>query len=189
ITAIAGTAGVGKTALAVHWGRRVADRYPDGQLYVNLRGYGAEQPRRPVDALAVLLRGLGLPPDEIPVDADHAGARYRSMLDGKRFLVLLDNARSADQVRPLLPAGPGCLALITSRDRLTGLIAADGARRLHVDALSTEDALDLLRRIVGPVRVAAEPHAAHELAELCCRLPLALRIAAANLLDLPDRRI
>jgi len=189
ITAIAGTAGVGKTALAVHWGRRIAGRYPEGQLYVNLRGYDPERPLRPVEALAALLRNLGMPAEQIPVDVDHAGAMYRSLLDGKRFLVLLDNARSVDQVRPLLPASPGCLTLITSRDRLTGLVAADGARRLSLDVLSTDDALDLLRRIIGAARVADEPQAALALTELCCGLPLALRIAAANLLDDPIRRI
>src|SRR5262245_26715543 len=125
IPAIAGTAGVGKTALAVRWAHRVRDRFTDGQLYVNLRGHASGPPMRPIDALSRFLHALGVPPEQIPSDVDEAGALYRSRLAGKRVLVLLDNATDADQVRLLLPGSPGCLALVTSRERLTGLVARD----------------------------------------------------------------
>jgi tetratricopeptide (TPR) repeat protein/DNA-binding SARP family transcriptional activator len=189
ISAIAGTAGVGKTALAVRWGHRVSDRFPDGQLYVDLRGYARGEPVRPLDALTQFLRSLGEPAGEIPVEESAAAARYRSSLAGRRVLVLLDNAADAGQVRPLLPASPGCLVLITSRHRLSDLVARDGARRLSLDVLDVDEAQLLLVRILGGERVAAEPDAAAELARMCSYLPLALRIAAATLLDHPARRI
>src|SRR6185369_9127185 len=118
ISAIGGTAGVGKTALAVHWARRMRDRFPDGQLYVNLRGYDRDRPMATADALAAFLRALGLPPEEIPADSDERASLFRSRLDGRRVLVLLDNASSVEQVRDLLPGGPTCFALVTSRDSL-----------------------------------------------------------------------
>jgi DNA-binding SARP family transcriptional activator/tetratricopeptide (TPR) repeat protein len=189
ITTITGTAGAGKTALAVHWGHRSAHRFPDGQLYVNLRGFDASRPLRPVDALAQLLRALGQPSDRIPVDPQEASGLYRSLLADRRMLVLLDNAGTIDQVRPLLPSGAGSFALITSRNRLSGLLARDGARRLDLDVLPATDALELLIRIVGRDRVAAEPEAAADLAAACGHLPLALRIAAANLADQPGKPI
>jgi DNA-binding SARP family transcriptional activator len=185
ISAIAGTAGVGKTALAVHWAHEVRDRFPDGQLYVNLRGYADQPPVRPIEALARFLRTLGVAPEQIPSDVDEAGGLYRSMLAGKRLLVLLDNARTADQVRPLLPGRAGCLALVTSRDRLAGLVARNGASVLDLDVLSADEAGLLLTRLLGAERVQAEPAAAILLARLCGRLPLALRIAAANLAGRP----
>jgi Cdc6-like AAA superfamily ATPase len=124
ISAIAGTAGVGKTALAVNWAHRVADWFPDGQLYLNLRGYAdGATPLRPLDALATLLRSLGTPPGQIPTEEDQAAALYRTRLAERRTLIVLDNARSGEQVRPLLPGAPGCLVLLTSRDRLTSLVA------------------------------------------------------------------
>jgi tetratricopeptide (TPR) repeat protein len=177
ISAIGGTAGVGKTALAVHWAHRVASRFPDGQLYLNLRGYDPSEPVSAADALAVLLRSLGLAGADIPADQDERAAKYRSLLAGRRALLLLDNASGAEQVRPLLPATPGCLTLVTSRDSLAGLVARDGARRLDLDLLPPAAAVELLRTLVGD-RVDAEPAAAMELAERCSRLPLALRIAA-----------
>ena len=177
ISAIGGTAGVGKTALAVHWAHQVAHRFPDGQLYVNLRGYDPGQPVPAADALAAFLRSLGVPGQDIPPEADERAARYRSLLAGKQVLIVLDNAGSADQVRPLLPGAPTCTVLVTSRDALAGLVARDGAARLDLDLLPEEGAVALLRMLIGP-RADAEPDAAAELADQCCRLPLALRVAA-----------
>jgi tetratricopeptide (TPR) repeat protein len=186
ITAIRGTAGVGKTALAVHWAHRVADRFPDGQLYVNLRGYDPEQPMRPTDALARFLIALGVGERDIPVDSDERAARYRSELAGRRLLIVLDNAGSVAQVRPLLPGSGSSTVVVTSRDSLAGLVAVHGAHQVDLDLLPTDEALDLLRRLIGP-RVAAEPEAAATLAEQCARLPLALRVAAMLATSQPDR--
>ncbi len=189
ISAIAGTAGVGKTALAVHWAHRVADRFPDGQLYLDLQGFAPSQPVDPTQALGRLLNGLGVPSDQVPVEQEAAAALYRSLLARGRLLLVLDNAREAAQVRPLLPGSPGCLVVVTSRDRLTGLVATDGARRLTLDVLVPAEAVALLGRVLGAERVAAEPEAAAELAEVCAFLPLALRIAAADLIGQPGRPI
>jgi tetratricopeptide (TPR) repeat protein len=189
ITAIAGTAGVGKTALAVHWAHRVVERFPDGQLYVNLRGYATGAPLRPIEALSMLLRSMGMPPDQIPVVETEASARYRSLLADRRVLVVLDNARSAHQVRPLLPGSPGCLALVTSRDRLAGLVARDGAQRIVLDVLAASEAQALLTRLLGRERVETEPEAVDDLARACAYLPLALRIAAAILDEPPYHRV
>ena len=177
ISAIGGTAGVGKTALAVHWAHQMAARFADGQLYVNLRGYDPGQPVPAADALAGFLRSLGVPGPDIPPEADQRAARYRSLLAGQQMLILLDNAGSADQVRPLLPGSPACTVLVTSRDALAGLVARDGATRLDLDVLPLEEAVALLRTLIG-ARVDAEPEAAVELAAQCARLPLALRVAA-----------
>ncbi len=178
ISAIDGTAGVGKTALAIHWAHQVADRFIDGQLHVNLRGYGAAQALDPLDALQRFLRALGTAPEQVPSDVDEAAAMYRSQLAGRGMLILLDNAASASQVRPLLPGSPGCLALVTSRSRLPGLVSLDGARRITIDPLAEPEAVHLLRKILGHHRVDAEPIAAAEIAAYCAFLPLALRIAA-----------
>jgi DNA-binding SARP family transcriptional activator/Tfp pilus assembly protein PilF len=177
ISAVSGTAGVGKTALAVHWAHRAAAHFPDGQLHVNLRGYDPAQPVTAGDALARFLRALGVSAQDIPADQDERAARYRSLLAGKRVLILLDNASSIDQVRPLLPGDAGCAVLVTSRDSLAGLVARDGARRIDLDLLPLADAVTLLRSLIGG-RAAADPHATATLAEDCARLPLALRIAA-----------
>lgn len=177
ISVIGGTAGVGKTALAVRWAHRVAGRFPDGQLYVNLRGYDPGQRVTPADALTGFLRALGVPGPDIPPEEDARAARYRSLLAGKRMLIVLDNAGSAGQVRPLLPGTPSCIVVVTSRDAMAGLVARDGAARLDLDVLSQDEAIALLRTLIG-ARVDAEPHAAAELAGQCCRLPLALRVAA-----------
>jgi DNA-binding SARP family transcriptional activator/Tfp pilus assembly protein PilF len=177
ITAISGTAGVGKSALAVRWAHRVRDAFPDGQLYVNLRGYDPEQPMSAADALAGFLHALGVRGHDIPLEVDGRAARYRSELAGRRLLVLLDNAGSVEQVRPLLPGTPGCLVLVTSRDSLAGLVALNGARRLDLDLLPASEAVALLRRLAGG-RVDAQPEAAAALAGQCARLPLALRVAA-----------
>jgi len=177
ISALGGTAGVGKTALAVHWAHQVAEQFPDGQLYINLRGYDPGQPVASADALAGFLRALGVAGRDIPADPDERAARYRSLLAGKRVLVVLDNAREAEQVRPLLPGTPACVAVVTSRDSLAGLVARDGAVRLDLDLLPLPDALDLLRALIGQ-RAAADSGAATALARQCSRLPLALRVAA-----------
>jgi DNA-binding SARP family transcriptional activator len=179
ISAIGGTAGVGKTALAVHWAHRVAADYPDGQLYVNLRGYDTDEPMSAADALAGFLRALGMPGRDIPADVAERAAAYRSLLAGRRVLVLLDNASEVSQVRPLLPGSPACSVLVTSRDALTGLVARDGARRLGLDLLSPDGATGLLRELIGE-RADADPLATKALAERCSRLPLALRIAAEH---------
>ena len=177
ISAIGGTAGVGKTALAVQWAHRVADRFPDGQLYVNLRGYDPSQPMSAADALAGFLRSLGVPGPGIPAGEDERAACYRSLLAGKRMLVVADNAGSVEQVRPLLPGSPACVVLVTSRDALAGLVARDGAHRLDLDLLPLADAVSLLRALIGE-RVDADPEAAAALAGRCARLPLAVRVAA-----------
>ncbi|HLX48341.1 MAG TPA: tetratricopeptide repeat protein [Streptosporangiaceae bacterium] len=184
ISAIGGTAGVGKTALAVYWAHQVIDRFPDGQLYVNLRGYAPGQPMAPGDALARLLRSLGVPGRDIPAEQDERAARYRSTLAGKRILLILDNARSVEQVRPLLPGSPSCTVVVTSRDALPGLVARDGATRLDLDLLPLEDAVGLLRALIGAA-VDRDPDAAARLALQCCRLPLALRVAAERAASRP----
>lgn len=185
INTIAGTGGVGKTALAVHWAHRVQDRFPDGQLYVNLRGYDLREPLRPVAALTQLLLAMGVPAHQIPVDEEGAAGLYRSVLSSRRLLVLLDNAGSAAQVRPLLPGGEGSLVLVTSRDALSGLVARDSARLLRLDVLSADESVELIGRLVGAERSGREPAAVVRLAELCGHLPLALRVAAATLAARP----
>ncbi|UKD56950.1 AfsR/SARP family transcriptional regulator [Amycolatopsis sp. FU40] len=189
IAAVSGTAGVGKTALAVCWAHRVRARFPDGQLYANLRGHAPGAPAAPVEILAQFLAALGIPPDRVPPDAETAAALYRTLTADRRILVLLDNAVNPDQVRPLLPAGPGCATVVTGRDRLTGLVAVNGACRLTIDVLSPGESVELLEGVLGPGRVRAEPAAAAEFAEVCVHLPLALRIAAANLADRPGSGI
>ncbi|HEX6686020.1 MAG TPA: BTAD domain-containing putative transcriptional regulator [Candidatus Limnocylindrales bacterium] len=189
VVTVAGPPGVGKTALAVHWAHRIRHGFPDGQLYLNLRGYAASPPLRPTDALARFLAALGLPADRIPVDTEAAAALFRSRVGERRMLILLDNANHPDQVRPLLPASPGCLVVVTSRDRLDGLVARDGAVRLTLERLSADDATTLLGVIVGAERVSAEPQAAAQVAAICDHLPLALRIAAADLAAHPRRSI
>jgi DNA-binding SARP family transcriptional activator len=177
ISAIGGTAGVGKTALAVAWAHQVASQFPDGQLYVNLRGFDPDKPVEPAEALASFLRALGVPGRDVPADTGERARRYRSLMAGRRILVLLDNARDSAQVRPLLPGDSGCLAVVTSRDSLAGLVATDGARRLDLDVLPPAEAVALLRSLIGS-RVDDDAGAAVALAALCARLPLALRIAA-----------
>ncbi|MFY1637841.1 ATP-binding protein [Solwaraspora sp. WMMB335] len=185
ISAIAGTAGVGKTALAVRWAHRVRARFPDGQLYVNLRGYDPDEPVEAADALARMLTALGVAAPAIPMDVDERAARYRSELADRRMLILLDNAGGVDQVRPLLPGTATSTVVVTSRDSLAGLVALDGARRLDLDLLSHAEARQLLRRLVG-ARVDAEPDATETLVARCARLPLALRICAESALSRPD---
>lgn len=180
---IGGPAGIGKTTLAVHWAHRLAGRYPDGQLFLNLRGAGpAGQVMDPGEAVVRFLDALGVPPHRIPAGLDARAALFRSELAGRRMLVLLDDARDTAQVRPLLPgaAAAGCLVLVTSRDRLAGLVASDGARPITLGPLSTGAARRLLTRRLGAARVAAEPAAVDELLGRCAGLPLALAILAAR---------
>ncbi|MEV0128633.1 helix-turn-helix domain-containing protein, partial [Dactylosporangium sp. NPDC050688] len=182
VVLITGTAGVGKTALAVHWAHRIAGRFPDGQLHVDLRGYDPQQPADPGDALAGFLRGLGVPASGIPATTAERAARYRTEVAGRRLLVLLDNASSADQVRPLLPGtGPG-MVVVTSRDALGGLVARDGAHPVHLSRLDRADSRALLRRLTGP---GADAGTVDLLARRCAGLPLALRVAATRLPESP----
>jgi DNA-binding SARP family transcriptional activator len=181
VAVISGMAGVGKTALAIHWGHRVRERFADGQLYVNLRGYASSTPMRPIEALAGFLHALQVPAERIPTDLDQATGQYRSLLASRRMLIVLDNAYSLEQVRPLVPGADGCLVLVTSREQLGGLVAIEGAAHVRLDVLDRGEARDLLGRLLGEQRVEAEPRAAEELARLCGYLPLALRVAAADL--------
>lgn len=174
ISAVVGTGGVGKTALAVRWAHRVRSRFPDGQLYADLRGYGPEPPMAPEDALVMFLRVLGVDSAAIPDELIDRAARFRSLVAGRRMAIVLDNARTVDQVRPLLPGGSSCFVLVTSRDSLAGLVARDGARRILLDRLPHGEARCLLRELAGD-RVDAEPGAVDVLIERCARLPLALR--------------
>ncbi len=185
ISAVSGTAGVGKTALAIHWGHRVRRHFADGCLYVDLRGYADGEPVRPEDVLAGFLRSLGVPSEEIPHAVAERAARYRSVLADRRMLLILDNAHSTEQVGLLLPGTASSLVLVTSRDSLVGLMALHGARRIDLDVLPLEDAVKLLHAIVGP-RVDADPGTAAALAQRCARLPLALRITAALALTRMD---
>jgi tetratricopeptide (TPR) repeat protein len=178
IAVVAGTAGVGKTALVVHWAHRVRNRFPEGQLFVNLRGYDPGSPVAPEQALEEFLRALNVPAERIPAGLGERAALYRSLLDGRHVLIVLDNANAAEQVRPLLPGSPTCRVVVTSRSRLSGLIAHDGASRVTVDLLPPAEAIALLGDVIGTARVAAETDATAELASRCAYLPLALRIAA-----------
>jgi DNA-binding SARP family transcriptional activator len=189
IVVVTGTAGVGKTALALHWSHRALDRFPDGQLYVNMHGYAPTAAVSSGEALIRFLRALGIPADRMPVDQDELTALFRSTVGDRRMLIVLDNAASVDQVRPLFPGRAGSLVLITSRDELLGLAVSNDAAVLRLDLLSTDEALVLLARIVGAERVEAERQAAVELVGLCACLPLALRIAAAGLVSGQQRSI
>lgn len=181
ISAISGTGGIGKTALALRWGHQVAGRFPDGQLYVNLRGYDpGGVPLTPTEAVRGFLDALGVPPAEIPESPDAQVALFRTILADRRLLILLDNARDPDQVRPLLPAAPGCLVIVTSRSALTGLEITDGAVTIPLELVSHAEAEELLAARLGPGRLTAEPTATARLIALCARLPLALAITAAR---------
>lgn len=184
LAVVVGAPGVGKTALATHWAHARRDRFPDGQLFVDLRGHSRLPALRPGDVLAQFLRALGAPPQALPEhpgnDAE-AAALYRTLLADKRLLIVLDNARDAEQVRPLIPGARGCAVVITSRSRLAGLVSAEGARRIALDVLDPDEGCHLLGSIAGSCNVAAERAAARRLVELCGGLPLAIRIAGANL--------
>ena len=181
IVAISGIAGIGKTTLAVQWGRRVADRFPDGQLYANLRGFDAgNAPVQPKEAIHDFLDALGVAAGQIPSSLTGQVALYRSLLAHRRMIVILDNARDAEQVRPLLPGAPGSLVLITSRRQLISLAAAEEAQLVALDPLTTTEAHELLESRLGAERIGAEPVATAELIGLCAGLPLALAIVASR---------
>ncbi len=181
ITAIDGAAGVGKTALAVRWAHAIAGRFPDGQLHADLRGFDpSADPADPSEVLAGFLRAFGVPCGRVPADLPERAALYRSVVADRRVLVLLDNARDVEQVRPLLPAGRGCLAVVTSRNRFTGLVVREGAVPVAVGVLGDEDAVALLTAHLGEDRVAAEPDAVAELVAFCGGLPLPLTAAASR---------
>jgi DNA-binding SARP family transcriptional activator/Flp pilus assembly protein TadD len=181
ITAIDGTAGIGKTALALHWAHQAAERFPDGQLYVNLRGFDpTNTPMHPAEALRGFLDAFEVSPKRIPTSLDAQSCLYRSLLADRRMLIVLDNARDAEQVRPLLPASPTCLVVITSRNQLAGLVAQQGARPITLDVLTPQEARALLIRHLGPDRISTEPRAVADLIDHCAGLPLALAIVAAR---------
>ena len=190
VRAVVGSPGVGKSALATVWAHRAAGHFPDGQLYVNLKGFGpAARPVLPAQAVRGFLQALGVPSAEIPETPDAQAALYRSVLAGKRVLVVLDNARDADQVRPLLPGSSRCAVLITSRVRLDGLVATVGARILTLDVMSEAESRELIVRRLGAARAQAEPEAVADLARLCAGLPLGLAIVAARAAARPGFRL
>ncbi|MFC6020676.1 ATP-binding protein [Plantactinospora solaniradicis] len=181
IAVISGTAGVGKTALAVHWAHRIADRFPDGQLYVNLRGFDPDgQAMEAAEAVLGFLDALRVPPHQLPPTLDTRVALYRSLMAGRQMLVLLDNARASAHVRPLLPASSGCLVLVTSRHQLSGLVATHAAHQVALDLLTFAEARQMLVNRLGAGRVDDESDAVEQIIECCVRLPLALAIVAAR---------
>jgi tetratricopeptide (TPR) repeat protein len=186
VAAISGSPGVGKSALAVHWAHRVSSRFPDGQLYVNLRGCGPSRaPATSGEVIRGFLSALGVPPWQIPADLDEQAGLYRSVLAQRRVLIVADDARDAAQVRPLLPGSRNCLVVVTSRSRLGGLAAVDGAQPLILDVFSEPEATQFLAVRLGAGRVSAEPARSGELITWCARLPLALSIIAAQAAALP----
>lgn len=186
VAVLAGTAGVGKTSLAVRWAHGVRVRFPDGQLYADLRGFDPDgEPADPGEVVRDFLAALAVPAHAVPPALAGQTALYRSLLAGRRMLVLLDNARSSEQVRPLLPGTPGCLTLVTSRNDLTGLVVAEGARPVTLDVPGYAAARLLLRARLGAERVAAEPAAVTALISACARLPLALAVVAARAVTRP----
>ncbi|MEW2292723.1 tetratricopeptide repeat protein [Streptomyces sp. NPDC006743] len=186
VCAVGGMAGVGKTALAVHWAHQVADRFPDGQLYVDLRGFeAAQRPVDPGEALGGFLRALGVPSGDIPSGTGQRSALFREKTASRRLIAVLDNARDAEQVRPLLPASAGCLTIVTSRNQLSGLVAAEGAGVITLDVWTPQEALAALAARIGPERCRAEPEAAAELVGLCGFLPLAVAVVGAQLSAVP----
>ncbi|HUR03326.1 MAG TPA: tetratricopeptide repeat protein [Nonomuraea sp.] len=188
VAVISGMPGVGKSAFAVHWAHRMAKRFPDGQIFIDLRGHRPQEAITPRKALDRFVRALGMPPEQVPAGEDELATAYRTLLDGRRVLVVLDNAADPAQVEPLLPGTDGCLALVTSRNRLSGLALHHVTRTIDLDILAEPEAVALLAAVIGP-RAGAEPDAVAELADQCGQLPLALRIAAAHLAGHPHRRV
>jgi DNA-binding SARP family transcriptional activator len=189
VSVLSGTAGVGKTAAAVHWAHRARDRFPDGQLYLDLRGFSADPPMTTGEALARMLAALGVPPSDLPTGADAQADLFRSLTVDRRVLVVLDNAASPGQVRPLLPGGAASHVVITSRGLMSGLVVREGARRLVLELLPEDDAVRLLSRVIGAGRAGSEPAAVRELARQCARLPLALRVLAERIASRPGLRL
>ncbi|MBQ1091719.1 BTAD domain-containing putative transcriptional regulator [Streptomyces sp. B93] len=189
VALVDGMAGAGKTTLAVHWAHRVAHRFPDGSLFVNLRGHDREGSLDPADALTVFLVALGTAPDSIPDGLDARAALYRSVLADRRVLIVLDNGRDADQVRPLLPGTAGCLTIVTSRNRLSGLVVGQGAHPFTLGLPTAAEAREMLTRRLGAARVEAEPEAADDIVGLCARLPLTLAVVAARAAHHPEFRL
>jgi tetratricopeptide (TPR) repeat protein len=186
VCVVVGTAGVGKTSLAIHWAHRIAHRFPDGQLYINLRGYDPGPPVAPAAVLDEFLRAMGVPAEAIPATIESRSALYRSILAERRVLIVLDNASSASRIRPLMPGTSGCLVLVTSRNRLANLIARDGAYRISIDLLEPDEAVELLHTVIERYRSSDSADELAELALLCARLPLALRIAAERAISRPQ---
>jgi DNA-binding SARP family transcriptional activator/tetratricopeptide (TPR) repeat protein/DNA-binding XRE family transcriptional regulator len=186
ISALGGTGGVGKTALAVHWAHQVAPQFPDGQLYANLRGFDPSAAAvSPAEALGWFLDALGVAPESRPASLEARGGLFRSLVATRQLLIVLDNARDADQVRPLLPGSPGCLVLVTSRGQLSGLAVREGARLLSLDVLTELEARQMLAARLGAGKVAAQHDAMSEIVRLCARLPLALAITAGRAASRP----
>jgi transcriptional regulator with XRE-family HTH domain len=187
ITSIGGTAGVGKTTLAVHWARRHSDRFPDGQLYVDLRGFDPSgAPLTPETVIRGFLDSFHFPAEKIPIGFDAQVALYRTLVEDKKLVIVLDNARDADQVWPLLPGSPTCTVLVTSRQQLGSLIARTQATQITLELFTTEEARQLLTNFLGAKRIDAEPDAVNELIQRCVGLPIALSIAAARVLNSPQ---
>lgn len=178
LSAVTGPPGIGKTALALHWAHRVRDRFPDGDLYIDMQSYGPGSPLTAEQALDFFLRSFGVDPDRMPETLDERASLFRSLVGGKRMLIVLDNTMSARQIRHLLPGSPGCLTLVTSRGSMPSLVSREGAVRMPLDVLSIEDALELLAEVIEDGRSEADEAGALRVVEHCGRLPLALRVVA-----------
>ena len=186
VVVVTGTAGAGKTSLALRWAHQNKQRFPDGVLYVNLRGYDSSgPPRETSDVLPRFLRDLGVRAADVPVSVDEQIRLYRSVVSRRRMLIVLDNAATVRHVQPLLPNTSLCLAVVTSRAPLAGLVAHDGVHQVALGVLGVEEAVELLEAVVGFDRIDAQREVAQELARLCSCLPLALRIAADRLASRP----
>lgn len=189
VQVVAGTAGAGKTSLVLRWAHQVKDRFPDGQLFVNLRGYDPGEPVTADQALQRFLRALGVAAGDLPQDTDDAAALYRSLLSDRRVLIVLDNAATVSQVRPLLPGSGNSLVVVTSRNRLAGLAVRDGAHRITLGTLPEPEAVALLHAVTKDYRPEYDEDKLAELARYCARLPLALRIAAERAASHPYLRL